>query len=83
LAGYAVASPEDHPTPVDPGSSGCRQVAGLTVGGDGVSLGSLAAEVVVAGFKAMACEPPQARAVPLSRWSSAELAAPAVAEGWR
>jgi transposase len=36
---------------------------------------------VVAGVKAMACEPPQARAVPLSRWSSAELAAQAVAEG--
>jgi hypothetical protein len=29
----------------------------------------------------MACEPPSARAVPLSRWSSAELAAQAVAEG--
>jgi transposase len=36
---------------------------------------------VVAEVKAMACEPPQARAVPLSRWSSAELAAQAVAEG--
>lgn len=36
---------------------------------------------VVAGVKAMACEPPSARAVPLSRWSSAELAAQAVAEG--
>jgi hypothetical protein len=29
----------------------------------------------------MACEPPSARAVPLSRWSSAELAAQAVTEG--
>jgi transposase len=28
---------------------------------------------VVAGVKAMACQPPVARAVPLSRWSSAEL----------
>jgi transposase len=36
---------------------------------------------VVAQVKAMACEPPQARAVPLSRWSSAELAGQAVAEG--
>jgi transposase len=36
---------------------------------------------VVAGVKAMACQPPVARAVPLSRWSSAELAAQAVAEG--
>jgi transposase len=36
---------------------------------------------VVAEVKAMACEPPRARAVPLSRWSSAELAAQAVAEG--
>jgi transposase len=36
---------------------------------------------VVAGVKAMACEPPPARDVPLSRWSSAELAAQAVAEG--
>jgi transposase len=36
---------------------------------------------VVAGVKAMACEPPSARAVPLSRWSSAELAAQAVTEG--
>jgi transposase len=36
---------------------------------------------VVAAVKAMACEPPAARAVPLSRWSSAELAAQAVAEG--
>ena len=36
---------------------------------------------VVAEVKAMACEPPEARAVPLSRWSSAELAAQAVAEG--
>lgn len=36
---------------------------------------------VVAGVKAMACEPPCARAVPLSRWSSVELAAQAVGEG--
>jgi transposase len=36
---------------------------------------------VVAEVKAMACEPPAARAVPLSRWSSAELAAQTVAEG--
>lgn len=36
---------------------------------------------VVAGIKAMACEPPEQRAVPLSRWSSAELAAQAVDEG--
>jgi transposase len=36
---------------------------------------------VVAGVKAIACQPPTARAVPLSRWSSAELAAQAVAEG--
>jgi transposase len=41
---------------------------------------SFAAEVV-AQVKAMACEPPAARAVPLSRWSSAELAGQAVAEG--
>jgi transposase len=36
---------------------------------------------MVAQVKAMACEPPAVRAVPLSRWSSAELAAQAVAEG--
>jgi transposase len=36
---------------------------------------------VVAEVKAMACQPPEARDVPLSRWSSAELAAQAVAEG--
>src|SRR6266487_6919331 len=36
---------------------------------------------VVAQVKAMACEPPAAREVPLSRWSSAELASQAVAEG--
>ena len=36
---------------------------------------------VVAEVKAMACQPPSERAVPLSRWSSAELAAQAVAEG--
>jgi len=36
---------------------------------------------VVTEVKAMACEPPEQRDVPLSRWSSAELAAQAVAEG--
>ena len=36
---------------------------------------------VVAEVKAMACEPPAERDVPLSRWSSAELAAQAVTEG--
>jgi len=36
---------------------------------------------VVAEVKAMACEPPTQREVPLSRWSSVELAAQAVAEG--
>jgi transposase len=36
---------------------------------------------VVAGIKAMACEPPEYRAVPLSRWSSHELAAHAVTDG--
>jgi hypothetical protein len=36
---------------------------------------------VVAGIKALACEPPEARDVPLSRWSSLELAAQAVTEG--
>jgi transposase len=36
---------------------------------------------VVAQVKAMACEPPEVRQVPLSRWSSAELAAQAAAEG--
>ena len=36
---------------------------------------------VEAGVKAMACEPPEERQVPLARWSSAELAAQAVAEG--
>lgn len=36
---------------------------------------------VVAGVKAMACEPPEQRRVPLSRWSSADLADQAVAEG--
>jgi transposase len=41
---------------------------------------SFAAEVV-AEVKAMACEPPAQREVPLSRWSSVELAAQAVAEG--
>jgi len=37
--------------------------------------------VVVAGIKALACEPPERRAVPLSRWSSHELATQAVSEG--
>jgi transposase len=39
------------------------------------------AATVVAEVKAMACESPARREVPLSRWSSAELAAQAVAEG--
>jgi transposase len=36
---------------------------------------------VVAEVKAMACEPPAQRDVPLSRWSSTELAVQAVTEG--
>ena len=36
---------------------------------------------VVAEVKAMACEPPAQREVPLSRWSSTELAAQAITEG--
>ena len=36
---------------------------------------------IVAGVKALECEPPEARNVPLSRWSSLELAAQAVSEG--
>jgi transposase len=36
---------------------------------------------VMAGIKALACEPPEAREVPLSRWSSHELASQAVTEG--
>lgn len=36
---------------------------------------------VVAEVKAMACQPPQQRRVPLARWSSAELATQAVTEG--
>ena len=36
---------------------------------------------VVAGIKALACEPPEDRGVPLSRWSSFDLAAQAVTEG--
>jgi transposase len=36
---------------------------------------------VVAEVKAMACEPPANREVPLARWSSSELAAQAIAEG--
>jgi hypothetical protein len=39
------------------------------------------AAAVVAEVKAMACEPPEARNVPQSRWSSADLAAQAAAEG--
>lgn len=39
------------------------------------------ASEVVAEVKAMACEPPTDREVPLSRWSSSELARQAVAEG--
>jgi len=41
----------------------------------------LFAATVVAGIKALACEPPEQRQVPLSRWSSFELAAQAVSEG--
>lgn len=36
---------------------------------------------VVAGVKALACEPPEQRDVPLSRWSSNELAVQVVSEG--
>jgi len=36
---------------------------------------------VEAGIKALACEPPEGHDVPLSRWSSLELAAQAVHEG--
>jgi hypothetical protein len=36
---------------------------------------------VVAELKAMACEPPEDRDVPQSRWSAADLAAQAAAEG--
>jgi Homeodomain-like domain len=36
---------------------------------------------VVAGIKALACEPPERRGVALARWSSLELAAHAVSEG--
>jgi transposase len=36
---------------------------------------------VVAGIRALACEPPEDRKVPLSRWSSFELASQAVVEG--
>ena len=39
------------------------------------------ADAVVAGIKALACEPPEARDVPLPRWSSFELATQAVSEG--
>jgi transposase len=37
--------------------------------------------VQVAAVKALACRPPEARGVPLSRWSCTDLAAQAVAEG--
>ena len=37
--------------------------------------------VQVAGIKALACTPPQDKDVPLGRWSAAELAAQAAAEG--
>ena len=39
------------------------------------------AAAVVAEVKAMACEPPEDRGVPQSRWSAADLAAQAAAEG--
>jgi transposase len=39
------------------------------------------AAAVVAEVKAMACEPPEDRDVPQSRWSAADLAAQAAAEG--
>jgi transposase len=39
------------------------------------------AAAVVAGIKALACEPPEARGVPTARWSSADLAAQAAHEG--
>jgi transposase len=39
------------------------------------------AAAVVAEVKAMACEPPEDRGVPQSRWSVSDLAAQAVAEG--
>src|SRR5260370_569924 len=39
------------------------------------------AATVVAQVKAMACEPPEDRDVPQSRWSAADLAAQAVQEG--
>ncbi len=39
------------------------------------------AAAVVAEVKAMACEPPEDRGVPQSRWSAADLAAQAVHEG--
>jgi transposase len=39
------------------------------------------ASSVVAQVKAMACEPPEDRGVPQSRWSAADLAAQAIAEG--
>ena len=38
-------------------------------------------DAVVAGIKALACEPPERRDVPLSRWSSPELATQARSEG--
>ena len=39
------------------------------------------AAAVVAQVKAMACEPPESRGVPQSRWSAADLAGQAAAEG--
>jgi hypothetical protein len=39
------------------------------------------AATVVAQVKVMACEPPEVRQVPQSRWSSADLAVQAAAEG--
>ena len=51
--------------------------------GGSAAVGSAAAFAaeVVAEVKAMACEPPSEREVPLSRWSSAELAAQARRRG--
>ena len=37
--------------------------------------------VQVAGVKALACQPPEARGVPLSRWTCPDLAVQVVAEG--
>src|SRR3954471_24550582 len=60
--------------------SWCKVWSGCVTADDRAGPRTFAAEVV-AEVKAMACEPPSARAVPLSRWSSAELAAQAVTEG--